>query len=141
MRKAFSTAIALLFVCVALPSGVTLAQNDGRVPSEEDAILLEVHPAAFFDKFTLSFDLAEPDTFVVGIYDRKSRQVLRLDLGSLDAGNHSVTIRGAHFESGSHLVILTGASGRNGSTNVVKIQQGTGTPGFSGASSAPGVVF
>ncbi len=101
------------------------------------SLKLDVHPAAFVDAFDLSFELVEADSLILGAYDATNRQVLRLNLGSLEAGKYVFEIDGSRWAAGPHVVIVTGHSGLTGSTGVIKI----GKPGANrGSSIAPPLV-
>lgn len=124
-----SLLILSILASMTLIPAIAVGQG-GSDASSSEALVLDVHPAAFVDKFELSFELSEADSLVVGVYDRSNRQVYRLELGTLEPGEYTYEIVGAKWEPGSHVVIVTGDD-RTGSTNVIKIGDGTRTGGSS----------
>lgn len=116
-------------IIIMLVAGFS-STGDEEAP-DFDSMKLDVHPAAFVDAFDLSFELVEADSLILGAYDASNRQVLRLNLGSLEAGKYVFEIDGSRWTAGPHVVIVTGHSGLTGSTGVIKI----GKPGANRGSS------
>lgn len=80
------------FLEVAVQGSGTLGVGNEEKETAKQFILEQNYPNPFLRKTTIPFTLHRPSTVTLGLWSLDGKQVAMLDLGRLDAGNHTADI-------------------------------------------------
>lgn len=84
----------------------TTATGDGELPSGS-GIQLAAYPSPFSDALTVSFELGEPESVAIDLYDLLGRHVGRLREGMMAAGRNRAQFSMASLPVGMYLIKVT----------------------------------
>jgi hypothetical protein len=108
--------LTVLALCLSI---LLVSPLSSHGPTKSD---LSFKPNPFAASVDVSFHLDESnEDLVLGVYDARNAQRMRLELGPLEAGDHTIVLATSRWRNGMYLFVLTGADGRLASGSAMKL--------------------